>query len=189
VSASAATIIADWPEQSREAAQTAIEVLGEPQESTPTHLHWHEIGEWRRVTAQREFYEHEFPAPHIDSVESVIDYRVPPERFSDLAAFDGSVIAERTAGVVSARCHDLEANRLALNLMNDIVRGAKTVDEARQYYAKEFADYRRGKPTPYMRKLHFTPGLDDPRDPDERVLSDAELQEAVEEGRRNGVEG
>jgi hypothetical protein len=58
-------------------------------------------------------------------VESVIDYRVPPEQFSALAAFDGSVIAERTAGEVSARCHDEQANFLALNLMHDIVTGAK----------------------------------------------------------------
>jgi hypothetical protein len=40
----------------------------------------------------------------------VIDYRVPPEHFSPLAAFDGSVIVERTAGEVSARCHDEQAN-------------------------------------------------------------------------------
>jgi hypothetical protein len=31
-----------------------------------------------------------------------------------LVRFDGSVIIERTAGEVSARCHDEEANRLAL---------------------------------------------------------------------------
>ena len=36
-------------------------------------------------------FEHAFPAPHLDSVESVIDYRVPPEQFTPLAAFDGSV--------------------------------------------------------------------------------------------------
>jgi hypothetical protein len=48
--------------------------------------------------ASKVFFDHAFPAPHIDSVESVIDYRVPPEQFSALAAFDGSVIAERTAG-------------------------------------------------------------------------------------------
>lgn len=32
---------------------------------------------------------------------------------------------------------------LALNLMNDIVTGEKTFEEAREYYAKEFLDYRR----------------------------------------------
>jgi hypothetical protein len=80
---------------------------------------------------------------HIDSVESTIDYHVPTQKCSALGEFDGSVV-ERTVGEVSARCHDEQANFLALNLMNDIVTGAKTVEDARRYYAKEFLDYRRG---------------------------------------------
>jgi len=43
----------------------------------------------------RAFYEHNFPAPHIDAVEYFIDYRVPVEKFGALAEFDGSVIVER----------------------------------------------------------------------------------------------
>ena len=121
--------------------------------------------------------------PHFDSVESVIDYQVPPEQFTPLAAFDGSVIVERTAGEASARCHDEQANFLALNLMHDIVTGAKGVEEARAYYAKEFADARRKQPTPYMEKLRFQPGTDT-TDPDRRVLSDQDLEQAGEEGKR-----
>ncbi|MBA3562375.1 MAG: hypothetical protein H0W35_06620, partial [Actinobacteria bacterium] len=47
---------------------------------------------------------------------------------------------------------------LALNLMHDIVTGEKNVEEAREYYAKEFLDARRKKPTPYMEELQFEPG-------------------------------
>ena len=94
--------------------------------------------------------------PHIDAVESIIDYRVPVDKFTPLAEFDGSVVIERTAGEVSARCHDEQANFLALNLTHDIVTGAKSVQEGRNYYAKEFADFRRKKPTPHMERLHFT---------------------------------
>ena len=96
------------------------------------------------------------------------------------------MIVERTAGEVSARCHDEEANRLALNLMHDIVTGAKTVQEARDYYAKEFADYRRKRPTPYMEKLHFAPPGGGTADPDQRVLSDAQLEQAKREGEQQG---
>jgi hypothetical protein len=60
--------------------------------------------------------------------------------FTPLAEFDGSVIAERTARELSARCHDEEANNLALNLAHDIASPEKTVDDARRYYAKEFLD-------------------------------------------------
>jgi hypothetical protein len=174
-------LIADWPEESREAAQLVLDKHGEPNEATPSQLVWYEVGPWKRMVASRVFYHHDFPAPHVDCVESFIDYRVPVEMFSPLAAFDGSVIVERTAGEVSARCHDEEANNLALNLMHDIVTGAKTADEARDYYAKEFLDYRRKKPTPYMDGLRFdTSG--GAADKDHRVLSDQDLERAKKEG-------
>src|SRR5690606_19371307 len=177
-------IIQSWPEESREAAQLVIDKYGEPDEAADTHLTWLDPGPWKRIVATREFHPHNFPVPHIDAVESFIDYRVPVEKFSALAEFDGSVIVERTAGEVSARCHDEEANFLALNLMHDIVTGRRDVKDARAYYAKEFADYRRGKPTPSMEGLRVTPGDRDAGDPDTRVLSPEDLQQAVREGQQ-----
>ncbi len=41
--------------------------------------------------------------------------------------------------------------------MHDIVTGDKNGEEARDYYAKEFLDARRKKPTPHMDELHFKP--------------------------------
>jgi hypothetical protein len=174
-------IVEGWPDESKEAAKLVLEKYGEPQEATESQLVWHRVGPWKRIVASKTFWKHDFPAPHYDSVESVVDFRVPPEHFSALAEFDGSVVAERTAGEVSARCHDEEANNLALNLAHDIVMGEKTVDEARAYYAKEFLDYRRGLPTPYMDELRFEPRRDTP-DPDERVLSDQDLADAEAAG-------
>jgi hypothetical protein len=174
-------LIKDWPEESREAAQLVIDAYGEPHEATGSLLTWHHVGPWKRVLAAKAFFEHQFPAPHFDSVESVIDYRVPVEKFSELAAFDGSVVVERTAGEVSARCHDEQANFLALNLVHDVVTGAKGVEEARAYYAKEFLDFRRKQPTPYMEQLRFQPGTGT-ADPDQRVLSDQDLEQAAKEG-------
>jgi hypothetical protein len=115
----------------------------------------------------------------------VIDYRVPPEQSTPLARFDGSVIAEPTAGKVSARCHDEQANFLALNLMHDLVTGAKGVEEARAYYAEEFLNARRKQPTPYMEQLRFQPGTGTP-DPDQRVLSDQDLEQAAKQGEQKG---
>ena len=177
-------IIAEWPEESREAAQLVIDEHGEPQEATDSLLVWHDVGPWKRVVASRTFYEHNFPAPHIDSVESFIDYRVPVDKFTPLAEYDGSVVVERTAGEVSARCHDEQANFLALNLMHDIVTDQKTVREARDYYAEEFLNARRQKPTPYMEKLHFQPHTGRSADPDERALSDEDLERAMAEGKQ-----
>lgn len=187
LTASSVERIRTWPDESREAAQLVIDKYGEPDEATDTRLTWHRRGPWKRVVATRTFYPHNFPAPHIDAVESFIDYHVPPDKVTALAEFDGSIIVERTAGEVSARCHDEEANFLALNLMHDIVTGTTTVPQAREYYAKEFADYRRKKPTPYMQGLRFRPDAEDgARDPDVRLLSDADLEAAKKEGQTRG---
>jgi hypothetical protein len=172
------TTIQQWPEESREAAQLVLDKYGEPDEITPTVLTWQNAGPWKRIVATREFFEHAFPAPHIDAVESFIDYRVPPEMLTPLAEFDGSIVVERTAGEVSARCHDEEANTLALNLMHDIVRGEKTVQQAREYYKKEFLDYRRGLPTPYMDRLRFAPQGERAADPDRPIITERELEVA-----------
>lgn len=178
------TVIERWPDESREAARLVIDAHGEPDEATDTFLVWHDVAPWKRLVASRDFFRHEFPAPHIDSVESVIDYRIPPEKFDEIGTFDGSVVVERTAGEVSARCHDEQANNLALNLMHDIVTEARSVEDARRYYAEEFLGYRRKDPTPYMEKLRFEPPSGGTADPDERLLTDEELQQAVEEGKQ-----
>src|SRR5690349_12584886 len=99
-------IIQRWPDPTREAAELVIDKYGEPHEVTDSQLTWHHVGPWKRIVATKTFFDHNFPAPHIDAVESVIDYRVPTARIADMAEFDGSVIVERTAGEVSARCHD-----------------------------------------------------------------------------------
>jgi hypothetical protein len=172
-----------WPDESKEAAQLVIDTYGEPHETTESQLVWHNVGTWKRVIASRQFWSHDFPAPHIDSVETVIDYRVPVEYFTDVGRFDGSVIVERTAGEVSARCHDEQANNLALNLMHDIVTGRRDVTEARDYYAKEFLDARRRRPTPYMDRLRVPTDGNAP-DADQRALSDQQLEQAKAEGGR-----
>lgn len=182
--ANAAQLIQQWPEASREAAQLVLDQHGEPDEISESRLVWYGRKPWKRIIATKAYYEHHFPTQHTDSVESVIDYYVPPDKFNELAEFDGSLVVERTAGEVSARCHDEQANLLALNLMHDIVTGKKTASEARDYYAEEFLNYRRKKPTPYMEKLHFSVDNRATADPDVELLSSAQLQAAVEEGKR-----
>ena len=175
-------IIQGWPEESREATQIVIDKHGEPDEATESQLIWHKRGPWKRIVASKVAYQHNFPVPHTDCIETVIDYRIPPDKLTAIAQFDGSVIPERTAGEVSARCHDEEANSLALNLMHDIVTGAKTAEEARAYYGKEFLDYRRKKPTPYMSELRV-PTDANAADPDTPILTADDLERATEEGK------
>jgi hypothetical protein len=176
-------IIQGWPMDSQEATQLVIDKYGEPHEATESELIWHKVGPWKRIVASKVAWQHNFPMPHQDCVETFIDYRVPVDKYSDIVRFDGSVTIERTSGEVSARCHDEEANTLALNLMHDIVTGARTVEQAREYYGKEVLDYRRKKPTPYMQTLRFAPAPGNAADPDTRILSDEDLKRAAAEAK------
>jgi hypothetical protein len=173
-----------WPEESRDAAQLVIDKYGDPDEAIDSVLIWDRPGPWKRIVAYRDFDSHEFPAPHNDSVESFLQHAVPPEKAGEIVEFDGSVVVNRTRGELSARCHDEEANHLALNLANEIVEGTKTVEQAREYYAHEFLAYRKKEPTPYMQGLRFEPNGG--RDTDARVLSDVQLDAAEEAGRNKG---
>ncbi|MCM6772371.1 hypothetical protein NDR87_01210 [Nocardia sp. CDC159] len=175
----AADIVAGWPQPSRAAALAVLDAYGEPHEATDSALIWHGVGPWRRLVASRSYWEHNFPAPHTDSVSGVVEYPVPVAMYSTLARFDGGLTVDRTTGEVSSLCHDERSNLLALNLMHDIVSGARSPEQARDYYTKEFLDHRRGKPTPYMEGLRFEPRS--APDPDERLISEADLAAAVAE--------
>lgn len=172
-----AQIIRQWPEESREAAQLVIDAHGEPHTADETRLIWYQVGEWKRIVATRDFWEHRFPAPHHDCVESFLDYRVPVTAVGPIAEFDGSVSVRRTAGEISAMCHDEEANRLALNLAHDIVTRERDAADARDYYAEEFLNARRGGPTPYMDRLTFAAG-ENTGDVDEQTIDEQQLRQA-----------
>lgn len=95
------------------------------------------------------------PQPHNDVLQQTIDYKVPMEKYSDLALFDGSTIAERTKGELSARCEGEEMNFLAINLVNEICVGTLTVEEARQRYTDIATAFNKGEKHPYVEDLQF----------------------------------
>jgi hypothetical protein len=153
----ARSVVQSWPKDARKAAETTIQKYGEPDEVTSERLVWKDNGPWKRTIITKEETDHRFPAPHKDVMEQVVDYKVPPDKFDELAQYDGSVIAERTKGELSARCDKEEANFLALNLANDVAKGTKSVQEARDYYARAIKDLMAGKKDPYVQKLQFSP--------------------------------
>ena len=76
-----------------------------------------------------------------------------PSRFDDLAYFDGSVHADRTKGELSARCDSHEMNVAALNLADDIIRGTRTVAQARANIASIQRQLERGNAPAIARNL------------------------------------
>ena len=167
--------VQEWPHESRRAAELVIQQFGEPDEVSPTELTWLRASPWKRVVATEWFEHHNFPVPHVDCIEVVIDYPVPPEKMTELALFDGSIRVDRTAGEVSVRCRSIASDTLKLNLVHDIVTGARTAQEARDYHVKEVLDATRGEPTPYRERL-LVPAQVDTKDPGEQVLTEEELR-------------
>jgi hypothetical protein len=156
----------DWPSSSISALHEMVDKYGPPDEVTPSQLVWKARGPWKKSVLSREAVHHEWPSPHEDVLEQLIDYRVPPDKADDLAAFDGSVMFERTKGELSARCGGEAANFLAVNLAREIVEGTRSVDDARRVYEDEMKAFKAGeKSRVYLSGLMFTP-MRNAADPD-----------------------
>lgn len=151
-------MIAEWPESARMAAAEMMQKYGPPEIAVATHLMWRDNGPWLWTRIDNHETQHEFPAHHTDVMEQAINYRVRPDMFDELAAYDGSVHVRRTEGVMSARCDKEGANFLALNLANDVATGRRSVADARAYYARAIDTFMRTQQMdPYMQQLQFDP--------------------------------
>ncbi|HEY0378367.1 MAG TPA: hypothetical protein VGC87_15735 [Pyrinomonadaceae bacterium] len=165
-------VIKDWPKEPRESAERLVEHYGPPAEYSQSQLIWYATRDgWKRTVLSREDVPHDFPAHHTDFLEQFIDYRVPVEMYSALAEYDGSVIAERTKGELSARCGGTSMNFVAINLAHDIVTGKRTVKAARDEYARLYQAYQDGEKPPYTEGFQFDLPQEDTKDPDTAVLS------------------
>ena len=163
-------VLANWPETPRKAAQRTMQKYGSPDEATESMLIWHNNDPWKKTIVYRDEVPHKFPKPHTDVLEQFINYQVPPEKFDELAQFDGSVIVERTKGEMSARCDREEANMLALNLAHDIITNKRTVEDARKAYAENIKAFMKNEPGAYMQKFQFNLPTKDTADPDKSVI-------------------
>lgn len=172
----AQAVIANWPQTPQRAAREMIEKYGQPDVVSPTMLVWHNNSPWVRTVVFRETIKHDFPMPHEDCLEQFINYRVPVDKFDDLARYDGSVMCERTAGWLSARCDKEAANFLALNLAHDIITGEKTVEEARQEYARTITAFMNGERPAIMQQLQFDVKAGPSGDPDQPMRSNQNQQ-------------
>ncbi len=162
--------IKGWPDTSHEVAHKMIEKYGEPSQQTEDMLIWKNTGPYTHTIVYKEEIQHNFPMPHKDVLEQVINYDVPVEKFSDLARYDGSVIVERTKGTMAARCDKEAANFLALNLANDIIKGKLSVEEARNMYAETMMKMMEGEKHKYLQELTFMVPKTKINNPDKTVM-------------------
>lgn len=149
-------IISSWPATPKQVANAMLSKYGSPNEATAKMLVWYNNDPWKRTIVYKEEVPHHFPKKHTDLLQQFLDYKTPLDKYNDLAMYDGSVVVERTNGEISARCDKEEMNFLALNLANDVATGAKTVEEARMFYAKTAMAFMKGQKDPYTQGLKFT---------------------------------
>jgi len=163
-------VLAAWPEGPRSAVQKLTERYGEPDAFTESLVVWTENAPWKRTVVYRDPVEHLFPVPHEDYVEQFIDYRVPVDQYDELAAYDGSVVARRTQGELSARCDQEAANFLALNLADQLVTGQLDVASARDAYAEAVQAMQRGETPELMQGFAFEVPEGETADPDRSTI-------------------
>lgn len=168
-----------WPVSSQQIAKAMIEKYGGPNEWTPNTLIWNAITPFKRIVVHREEVAHNFPMPHKDIVEHVVNYRIPSKRVGELSKFDGSISFNRTLGELSVRSSDEAMNILALNLASDILEGRKSARNARLEYSQRMIDFAKGNRSAQMENLQFlTRG--NAADPD-KALENPMLRQAQEE--------
>lgn len=129
----------NWGEASQKAADDMFLRYGAPRFANENMLVWERNGPWKRTVVHREEVRHNFPVEHVDILEQTIGFRVPADKLDEIAAFDGSLVANRTRGELTALSENEEMNWLALNLASDIVENKRSVDEAREFYANRVA--------------------------------------------------
>ncbi len=153
-----------WPKASQDAIAFMTNKYGAPAAMMSDMVIWGRTGPWKRTIVYKVEHPHAFPGPHTDVMQQWIDYKVSPSMHDKLAMYDGSVVVERTAGEISARCDKEGANFLALNLADEIVNGKRSVEDARTMYGEQVMLMKAMKPAPYMAKLlfHTMTGTEDP---------------------------
>ncbi|MGH7720013.1 MAG: hypothetical protein ACREON_14375 [Gemmatimonadaceae bacterium] len=169
-------LVSSWPQASQQAATMIMDKYGPPAGVTDNMLVWGRTGPWKRTVIYREPVQHRFPMPHPDVMEQFIDYRVPTDKFDELAEYDGSVIAERTKGELSARCDKEGANFLAINLAHEIITDKRSVDEARAFYGEQIMAMQAKRPAPYTERFIFTVASGNTADPDEPIMAAGAMQ-------------
>jgi hypothetical protein len=155
-----------WPEKTRQIAARLVTKYGPPAEATERQITWSGNGPWKRTTLYREEVQHNFASSHKDVLEQTINYKVPADKLAALAAFNGSVVVNRTRGELASTSDGEDTNFLALNIADDVIKGERDPDQARTYYAQIIRARMIREPEAYLQGLKFKPAAAT-ADPDE----------------------
>lgn len=150
-----AELLADWPRGPQNAAAATCAQYGAPDDACRDFLSWSRRGPWEGIIVYREEIPHDWPTPHMDFLEQFIRYPIDPSKYDDIIRFDGSVILERTRGILGARCDNEAMNFLAVNLAQEIAAGKTNWEEARFRYEEAAKAWKEGQNPVLTQGLQF----------------------------------
>lgn len=144
----ARTEFSSWPTASRIAAEGMIERYGAPDYIDAETASWNDKGSWKRTTVHRD---------GTDFLEQTVSYSVPEEKRADLEKMGMMLKVGRADGELSTMSTSEEANYLAMNLADEVIREKRTPEDAHEFYMETVKLSRAGKSSPYMQGLMFRP--------------------------------
>jgi hypothetical protein len=161
--------LAGWPEGTRRLGAQLMTRYGAPTEVTPRQVTWMNSGQWVRTTLYKEGATQNFAAPHRNVLEQAVLYKVPIDKLTALAQFNRSLMADLARGELVSSADSEEINFLAINVADDVVKGQRSADEARIYFAQLVRAKMIKEPEKELQKLKFAPAKTskETADPDE----------------------
>ena len=149
--------LAGWPDAVRRLGAQLVTKYGQPAEITARQVTWHGNGPWLRTTLYKEGTQQNFAAPHRNVLEQVVLYKVPIDKLVELAQFNRSLVPDLARGELASLSDSEELNFLALNIANEIVKGERTPDQARTYFAQIVRAKMIKEPERDLQRLNFAP--------------------------------
>jgi hypothetical protein len=139
-------LISGWPDANKKAAQALIEKYGQPDETDPGTLEWHNRGSFKHIVVSGA------PRP-LGMVSHVVSYRVPVD-VGLLRLENCYVVPDKAADELTSVGDSEALNTLCLNVANEIIRG-RDVKEARAFQSRTLSLRAAGKSSDYFDKLLF----------------------------------
>lgn len=147
--------ISRWPSGSQRVAELIINKYGLPDKASSSMLVWNDNGPWQKTVVYRTGAQHGFPQNHEDVIRQSITYEVPREKAAELAKMDIGVTVDGDYKGLSSLSDSEETNFLAINLADEVIRGQRTAEDARDFYAKTIALSGEGKSSAYTQWFLF----------------------------------
>jgi hypothetical protein len=148
--------LAGWPDTTRRLGAQLVTKYGQPAETTARQVTWINNGQWARTTLYKEGVQHNFAAPHRNILEQAVLYKVPADKLADLAGFNRSLVPNLARGELASFSDSEELNFLAINVADDILKGERTTEEARIYFAQIVRARMIREPERDLQQLNFT---------------------------------